>query len=305
MPERHKFALMADANLKFASPRRVKRSGMESSVKLSVFYHHVMEAAVQRQCAVEDILQKLKEYGITAVEVDLADILAAEGDGRAFGVDLQKAGLGISSIYGFYDFGRQTDEAAWKHHVDVAKSLGCERVMIIPGFYSSEEEAVRVRERERMLAAMQPLCRYAVRQGITPTIEDFDDCTSPIATAEQMRWFAERIPELKVTFDTGNFMYSEQDELAAFELLRDKIVHVHCKDRALTYRPACEEKRTIAGRAMYPAATGSGAIRMKELVQQLIAGGYDGYYAIEHFGAEDQLEFMRRSAEWLLAQKKL
>ncbi len=273
-------------------------------MRLSVFYHHVMEAAAQRQCALEDILQKLKEYGITAVEVDLADILAAEADGRAFDADLQQAGLGISSIYGFYDFGKYAEEAAWKHHVDVAKSLGCERVMIIPGFYSSEEDAVKAEERVRMLAAMQQMCRYAASQGTTPTIEDFDDCSSPIATAEQMHWFAERVPELKITFDTGNFMYSEQDELEAFELLRDKIVHVHCKDRALTYRPACEEKRTIASRAMYPAAVGSGSIRMKELVQQLIAGGYDGYYAIEHFGAEDQLEFMKKSAEWLLAQKK-
>ncbi len=33
VPERHKYALMADANLRFASPRRVKRSGMEIRLK--------------------------------------------------------------------------------------------------------------------------------------------------------------------------------------------------------------------------------------------------------------------------------
>ncbi len=35
MPERHKFALMANANLKFALPRRVRRSGMGIKIEVS------------------------------------------------------------------------------------------------------------------------------------------------------------------------------------------------------------------------------------------------------------------------------
>ena len=275
----------------------------DSGMKLAVFYHHIVEAAAQKACEVKEILQKLRAFGITAVEVDLADILAAEAAGKVFDAELREASIGISSIYGFYEFGKKIDEAAWKRHVELAKQLGSERIMIIPGFYSSTEETIQAKEREQMLAAMTQLCRYAASHGIVPTIEDFDDCMSPIATAEQMCWFLERIPELKVAFDTGNFMYSEEEELAAFEQLKTKIVHVHCKDRALVQAvPGEEEKQTIAGRCMYPAAVGSGVIAMEQIVKQLKQSGYEGFYTIEHFGAADQLEYMRASAEWLLAQ---
>lgn len=114
-----------------------------------------------------------------------------------------------------------------------------------------------------------------------------------------MMWFAERIPQLMITFDTGNFMYSGQSELDAFGLLKDRIVHVHCKDRSLIEKPHCEMKMTVDGKAMYPAPVGSGCIKMKEIIASLEARGYDGIYTIEHFGAEDQLMYIKRSAEFL------
>lgn len=36
---------------------------------------------------------------------------------------------------------------------------------------------------------------------------------------------------LKFTLDTGNFAYSDEDAVQAYEVLKDYIVHVHCKDR--------------------------------------------------------------------------
>ena len=100
---------------------------------------------------------------------------------------------------------------------------------------------------------MREMCVYARSKGIAPTIEDFDDSKSPIATARQMLWFAERIPELKITFDTGNFMFSGEDELTAFGLLKDRIAHVHCKDRTFS-KNSGEPKAAADGRIMYPAA---------------------------------------------------
>ena len=38
---------------------------------------------------------------------------------------------------------------------------------------------------------------------------------------------------------------------------------------------------------------------MKEIIASLEARGYDGIYTIEHFGAEDQLMYIKRSAEFL------
>ncbi|MDD6234541.1 MAG: hypothetical protein PUB17_05110 [Lachnospiraceae bacterium] len=38
---------------------------------------------------------------------------------------------------------------------------------------------------------------------------------------------------------------------------------------------------------------------MGEIIQQMLDCGYDGFFAIEHFGAADQLEYMKQSAEYL------
>ena len=50
---------------------------------------------------------------------------------------------------------------------------------------------------------------------------------------------------------------------------------------------------------MYPAAVGCGDIKMSEIISELESGGYGGIYVIEHFGAENQLEYMKKSADFL------
>lgn len=264
-------------------------------MKISVFYHHIAEAAKQRKLPAEEILKQVHELGIDYAELDMADVLDTDEAYRK----LCRAGIGISSIYGFYDFGNTPDGRAGFRQIDRAAELNCKKIMMIPGFYSSMEEAVRKMERDNMLKAMREMCEYAASRGIQPTIEDFDDTASPIATAGQMEWFTRRIPQLKVTFDTGNFLCSGEDEWEAYELLRQDIVHVHCKDRSLTARPGCEEKRASDGTLLYPAPAGAGCIRMKEIITALEEAGYDGIYTIEHFGAEDQLQFIKASAKWL------
>ena len=259
-------------------------------MKISVFYHHIAEAAAQSGREIRDVIRYARSLGIKWAEMDFSAISAAEM--------LKSEGMEISSIYAFYDFGNNPDGSVGFGHIDRAAEIGCEKIMIIPGFYSSADGAVREKERENMLAAMREMCAYAHSKGITPTIEDFDDSKSPIATARQMLWFAERIPELKITFDTGNFMFSGEDELTAFGLLKDRIAHVHCKDRTFS-KNSGEPKAAADGRIMYPAAVGCGDIKMSEIISELERGGYGGIYVIEHFGAENQLEYMKKSADFL------
>ena len=63
------------------------------------------------------------------------------------------------------------------------------------------------------------------------TLEDFDGPVQPFARMYQLLWFMENVPGLKFTLDTGNFAYSDEDAVQAYEVLKDYIVHVHCKDR--------------------------------------------------------------------------
>ena len=48
---------------------------------------------------------------------------------------------------------------------------------------------------------------------------------------------------------------------------------------------------------MYPCETGGGYVGVEKLVKRMLADGYTGDFSVEHFGAADQAEYMRRSAE--------
>lgn len=261
-------------------------------MKLSVFYHHICEAAQQSGKTVSEVIDIAKSLGINYLEFDIADL---KNDETA--VLLSDSGMKISSVYGFYDFANSDDLGGAFYHCDRAAELGAEKIMLIPGFYSANDKSVMENEREKMIFAMKKVCEYAHEKGLTPTIEDFDDFLSPISTSERMLDFVNEIPYLKVTFDTGNFMYSAESENYAFERLRQYIVHVHCKDRSMTPDERCEMKCAVDGTEMYACPTGDGCAAVAHIVKELVNGGYDGIFTIEHFGAYDQLMFMKKSAE--------
>ena len=114
-----------------------------------------------------------------------------------------------------------------------------------------------------------------------------------------MQWFAEQVPGLCFTFDTGNFIIHGENIFAAWEELKDKVVHVHCKDRKISSdKPLQTQKNaTLDIKECYlPAAVGEGCIPIKELVYKMKEYGYRGYLAIEHFDAADQEAYMQKSA---------
>lgn len=269
-------------------------------MKISVFYQHICEAAEQTGRPLEDILSEVRGMGIQYIEADLDDILRDDD----YVARLKRAGFNISSVYAFYDLVHDNSRGRMTQHIQKAAEADCGRIMIIPGFYSSEDIAVREDEREKMLRGMREICGLAEKKCIVPMIEDFDSAASPIADAEGMLWFLERIPSLRVAFDTGNFMYSAKSETEAFQMLRDKTVHVHCKDRCLDIKQNCGSTTAVDGRTLYPAAVGDGCIKMAEIVDVLESSGFDGIYAIEHFGADDQLKYIKESAEWLKGRAK-
>ena len=51
---------------------------------------------------------------------------------------------------------------------------------------------------------------------------------------------------------------------------------------------------------MYPCPAGEGWLDLEGLTRLLLQGGYRGSFSVEHFGATDQLEALRRSAEHVL-----
>lgn len=104
----------------------------------------------------------------------------------------------------------------------------------------------------------------------------------------------EHVPGLRYTLDIGNFAFSDEDVSYAAWLLKDYIVHVHCKDRA---ESPLVHGRFCRGLGQTPAGTGISADGKASYRFRSVH--YDGYLAIEHFDAPDQLSFIEQSAAFL------
>ena len=209
--------------------------------------------------------------------------------------------LKISCIYEFYDMGRCDETEKSRRHVDTAVKVGAKRILVVPGFLSGEasakmQKAMPLQENitayfendeeiRRMADGLSCVAKLGKEQGVTVTVEDFDDRNSPLAGMYGIQWFLRQVPELMYTFDTGNFLFYEETVQEAFELLKDRIAHIHCKDR---------NPKTFAS-----VQTGTGCIPFSEVLEKLQAQNYDGYLAIEHFDVDGQEECMRGSAEFL------
>lgn len=284
-------------------------------IRLSVFFDHILQAEEQTGKHIPELLAEVKKAGISAVEINCTYLLEHPATLEM----LETAGLQVSCIYEFYalERGRETEKA--RRHIEIARKTKAGKILIVPGFFSVETEefvnCVPDREKvwdylshsekaQRMADGLREIVEMAGSRNIADTpitvvIEDFDDRNSPIACVSGMQWFAEQVPGLCFTFDTGNFIIHGENIFAAWEELKDKVVHVHCKDRKISSdKPLQTQKNATPDikECYLPAAVGEGCIPIKELVYKMKEYGYRGYLAIEHFDAADQEAYMQKSA---------
>ncbi len=270
-------------------------------MKLSVFYEHIFEAAQQSGKSVEWVLQYAKSCGVDLLECDLWRLSDREEQLAL----LRRCGMGVSCIYSHFDFlhdSAESSERKGRELLSAAQYFGVERVLCLPGLYSGAQD--RESETAQFIGGLSRLCDMARDYGVTVTVEDFDDINSPCCRMQDIRRLLDGCEGLRYTFDTGNFRYCLEDAEKAYALLHASVAHVHLKDRS--YDPARSNadgtngKPDISGEIMYPAEVCGGVIGAERLIKRLLSDGYDGVFAIEHFGAADQLAYMKKSAESII-----
>lgn len=262
-------------------------------MKLSVFYDHILQAAEQTGKSVLDLLLEAKNAGIDAVEINMTYLREHE---ETYAL-LKTARLAVSCVYEFYAMDSRDETERARHHVATAQKAGSAKILVVPGFFPEAASSYATcihdygqtaafldhnEKAQRMAQGMAKLVAMAKAENIQTVIEDFDSIDSPIACVNGMRWFLEQIPDLRVAFDTGNFIIHHENIFTAWEALKDKVTHIHCKDRG-----------------EQPVAVGDGYIPMREILGEILASGYKGYFAIEHFDAADQERCMISSAQFL------
>ncbi len=274
--------------------------------QLSIFYEHIVDAARQTGLPLEAVCEKVKAFGFDFVEIDANRLFDAADTILPM---LQKAGLGVNCIYYFFNFGAadgspEEDRAAAQRVVDLCGPAQCGKILAVTGFLTEAEMdragTAYAKRRAAMASSLSVLIDLAAQQQITVVMEDFDGDTAPFSTAAELLWFMQNVPGLRCGFDTGNFLYSEEDATAVLPQFLPYISAMHCKDRGWT-KNAGEPKITIQGRAMYPVAVGDGDLDMAGMVRTVLDSGYTGVIAAEHFGSADQMRDMERSAAYLKA----
>lgn len=276
-------------------------------MKISVFYNHIAEAARQQGIGEDDVLDMVKEWGADGVEVGLRRLYGYPSDiegidvkdlNREFINRLEVRGLAISSIGETYDMCYSDESRRIRLHVDTAAALKVDRILAVPGWFNAGD-VVSSEPNSRVVYALRDLVDYAEKtdRNIKVTIEDFDHEMSPCTRMGQMYFLLKNVPGLKISLDTGNFAFNNEDLMTAYKNFREHIALVHCKDRCV------EEKVSDLclkyNRGLGPAAVGSGYLPVGLVIQSLIDSGYDGWYEIEHNGAPDQLTTMEQSIKFL------
>ena len=287
-------------------------------MKTAVFYEHILEGAKQSGKSVAELMEKCASWNIRGIEI--GDALLRENKEEIKEL-LEKNHMQVSCSNAFYDFGHNPDAAQGKKQIDLAEEFGVSKVLIIPGELSENEAAAlnalsASKEQtdsymsenasiQNMVQALKELVAYGKEKNILVTLEDFDGPVQPFARTHQLLWFMENVPGLKFTLDTGNFAYSDEDAVQAYEVLKDYIVHTHAKDGRRNYYRAPEEvyglveAEMLASPSFTELPLGTGNVDFPAYLKALDEIGYHGFLTLEREVGDTPEKDIQTAVEFL------
>lgn len=223
---------------------------------------------------VEVALDEVGELSLTTTDAELAEIRRAAEE---CGIELYSVASGLYWNYWLTadsEEERERAKAIVRRHLDVAKALGCDTILVVPGSvnvdFADPEKVVDYKTAyERSLEALNELKGYAEEVGVSIGVENVWNkfLTSPM----EMNDFLDKIGSDFVGsyFDVGNVVFNGFPE-HWIRILGNKIKKVHFKD----YRKAAGGLHgfvdLLAGDVDYPA-----------VMQALADVGYDGWVTAE------------------------
>ena len=247
--------------------------------KISIFCDHIQTISRQEGISFADAATLIREYGYTGADVRVTfkpEIIKT----------LDSLGFEHACAISDIDYARGDQSQAEERTLAFMDDYGYDRLLLITGLMPeqglSQEEREAVRQRTAAFAA-----RVAAK-GYTVMVEDFDNGRSLCCGAERLDSVFMASKDLGIAFDTGNFIFAGDDTMTQFEHFRNKIGHVHLKDRTAPDDMTC-----------VPA--GEGCVPIKEIVWKLKDSGYEGWYTVEQYGSRQMLEDSRTSYDNVLS----
>ena len=262
-------------------------------MKIAVFYENLLTACEKEGIMLLEALKLLKEKGLEAVYIEGSNY---KRDKEMLSELLPKTGLFIAGMHQHFDFSHNREDESFKEFIDLAKASGADNILPVPGFIPEGED--REALLSNMLFCMERAVRYGKEQGVYVCMEDYDNLYSPINSVKGMDFFFERIPDLKCAYDSGNFCTYNEDSVAALKHFIQRTVLVHIKDRDVSFREGCGKPYISAdGTPYYCVPSGTGIMRIREIVNILKENNFDGTLVAELYGYEDTWNGLLKSVE--------
>lgn len=196
-----------------------------------------------------------------------------------------KCGCLITAV-SFYSAPQKAEEQTLAA-LEKAKRMKAQFLMIIPGQPMPAEEKACAKnsiERNRDIAVQyyKKAVKMAAEYGITVCLEDTPQYYKPLCSLEDCKYILERVDGLGLIFDTGNvkIVDTKADELEFYEAMKARIVRIHLKD--VVIGDFKKGERCQNGDKLNAVMTGSGIIRIKELLKRLKDDDYQGDLVIEY-----------------------
>ena len=250
----------------------------------------------------DEMLKMVSGCGLGAVE-----ITSLETD--VFGLDHVKKALADAGLecgcFIHMDAFAETDPARHeaivetaKQKIQAAEELGSKYVMLALMAQPDAEKHSEDELRSALIRNIRPIAEFGWERGVTVSVEDTPEIRLPLSSSDDMKAVLDSIPELSLTFDTGNMIHRGDEPLHFYDELKNRVAYVHVKDMAYTDDPACGDK-TCDGRYITAAMHGEGIIDFDSIFSALKQDGYDGWLMLEYVGHENHAENISAAKKWL------
>lgn len=270
---------------------------------------NVTDDVVQRY---NNMLQDIHNAGYQYVDVSDMEV-------RLFGAEQLKTMLAAQELQVacvlLFDTYPLTENMAKKiQHardtIDQTKAVGAGLVMLIPSaqeigkFNTDTPVPSRQAMTETMAACWAEIAAYGQSQGVTCVIEDTPNLQIPLDTVEEMEDMFQRVPELRMLYDTGNMLLVDADPVTYLQAFIDKTVHLHLKDMEYVSLDQPGDIN-LHGQKMNSTYHGTGLIPFPEIFAVLRSCGYQGFMTVEcnerDVSASDWVERIRSIREYFLS----
>ena len=218
--------------------------------------------------------------GTNVSDLTLDEAKALKEKMNEYGIEVSSIGSPIGKIQITDDFEEHKKKLI--HTIEVAKILGSKYIRVFSFFIPDEKYA---EYKDEVLRRMKEMTDIAEKMDIMLLHENEKGIYGDVADRCKEIFDFVNSPNLRGVFDMANFVQcGETTYPYAFNLLRPHIEYMHIKDAL------------YSDGSVVPPGYGDG--KVKEIIAELKASGYDGFYSMEpHLGSFEGLSDLELTDE--------